>query len=98
MMRAAKANAAPAGPEAKVIADWAERFGQYSVDATVKAMRDVVSQIAREKAEEVIQNVFNEKYPNLHVHGVLPPMPSPAPAPGPMPLPSGAPAPPGPAM
>merc|ERR1719321_801931 len=77
MMAAAKRNAAPAGPEAKVIADWAERFGQYSVDATVKAMRDVVGQIAKEKAEEVIKNVFDQKYPNLHVHGLLPPMPGP---------------------
>merc|ERR1719194_160288 len=81
MMRAAKANAQPAGPEVKVIADWAERFGKYSVDATVKAMRNVVSQIAREKAEEVIANVFNAKYPNLHAHGVLPPPPMSAPAP-----------------
>lgn len=84
MMRAAQQNAAPAGPEAKVIADWAERFGKYSMDATVKAMRDVVSQIAREKAEEVIRNVFDKKYPNLHVHGLLPPMPAPAPGPAPM--------------
>merc|ERR1719380_179687 len=85
LMRAAKANAQPAGPEVKVIADWAERFGKYSVDATVKAMRNVVSQIAREKAEEVIANVFNAKYPNLHAHGVLPPAPAaaaPSAAPG----------------
>jgi multidrug efflux pump subunit AcrA (membrane-fusion protein) len=80
LMRAARDNARPTGPEVKVIADWAERFGKYSVDATVKAMRNVVSQIAREKAEEVIANVFNAKYPNLHVHGVLPPAPAAAPA------------------
>merc|ERR1719379_512286 len=83
MMDAAKRNAAPAGPEAKVIAAWAERFGKYSVDATGKAMRDVVGQIAKEKAEEVIKNVFDSKYPNLHVAGILPPMPAPAPGPGP---------------
>lgn len=92
---AAKANAAPAGPEAAVIAEWAERFGKYSMDATVAAMRNVVGQIAREKAEEVISNVFASKYPNLHV-AVLPPMPGPGPAPGP--APALAPAPPGPAM
>jgi len=96
MMAAAKANAAPAGPEAAVIAEWAERFGKYSMDATVAAMRNVVGQIAREKAEEVISNVFASKYPGLHVTGVLPPMPYPGPAPGP--APSLAPAPPGPAM
>jgi len=89
LMRAAKANAQPTGPEVKVIADWAERFGKYSVDATVKAMRNVVSQIAREKAEEVIANVFNAKYPNLHVHGVLPPAPAAAMA-GPAPAPAAA--------
>lgn len=83
LKRAAEANAKPAGPEVKVIADWAQKFGQYSVDATVNAMRNVVGQIAREKAEEVIANVFNAKYPNLHVHGVLPPAPMSAPAPAP---------------
>merc|ERR1719321_1180252 len=82
LMKAAEANAAPAGgPEAKVIANWAERFGGFAVGATVKAMRDVVSKIAREKAEEVIAQVFHSKYPNLHVHGLLPPMPAPAPGP-----------------
>jgi len=82
LMKAAEQNAAPAGgPEARVIADWAERFGGFAVGATVKAMRDVVSKIAREKAEEVIAQVFHSKYPNLHVHGLLPPMPAPAPGP-----------------
>merc|ERR550514_2717677 len=91
LKRAAEANAKPAGPEVKVIADWAQKFGQYSVDATVKAMNDVVGQIAREKAEEVIANVFNAKYPNLHAHGVLPPAPVTVPAPAG--APGGAPAP-----
>lgn len=93
LMKAAEQNAAPAGgPEAQVIADWAERFGGFAVGATVKAMRDVVSKIAREKAEEVIAQVFHSKYPNLHVHGLLPPMPAPAPGPAMVALAPGVPA------